>query len=707
MSKLLGDFRKVLKNKVGPEGHDGDDEEEYGHGGDGEDGEEEDGEGGGGGEVQAVSKKRPVGLSDDNDSDDDGDGDDESPAPASASGTALPAPPPPLSTQESVQSSSGQSTGSPAKQGKPGNPRWVWWEPGQGSDEPPPQLAQLNPGQWVQLSLTVLQQLYDALEAKWSSDQNKDTIKNAPRVKPYEWGGHKISIRKTDPEQADSSKQPVAVRRRPPHPPLHAPSHLDALTPARTPQSDSSKQPEQPPAKKLKPSPVAPTAAAVPKQPVAAGAASSSASTALVASSPAKPEPAAPPPLAKPLSASTQGSSSSQLSSPQHVALPKPRQPTKKATGENWVKVRIELESDVPVQPSYEYEVEYKQDILHAPPARHNNGLSPVFSANALIGGEKYKFRVRVRQGDQEGPWSSWSSALLCQRGRDAIDPELRRKMWADFYTATGEHEETGSRLDQPCLGCRARHVTRPTMLSPLLTNLDASHVIAYSLGGPSGDSPDHSWNFVPLCALCNRDHQKTKNLIDWLKEEGDKYGDYVPLYEVLIRLRRACVKNGRVNDSSAPPIWLQPPHQTIVPTFLLLSAVDIVEFACNVYQKGLQNLRPDDGIGNSSPFDSGKHGTDPHCTYVLDGKVLPRPGGFITTDVELMRIVFSKFKALSQDQMRERVNAMDDHAQSLRALAEKLQRKLNECTDHTAVIHLTTKLKPILEGVEREIDAL
>jgi hypothetical protein len=44
---------------------------------------------------------------------------------------------------------------------------------------------------------------------------------------------------------------------------------------------------------------------------------------------------------------------------------------------------------------------------------------------------------------------------------------------------------------------------------------------------------------------------------------------------------------------------------------------------------------------------------------------------------------------------------------QSLRALAEKLQRKLNECTDHTAVIHLTAKLKPILEGVEREIDAL
>jgi len=46
-------------------------------------------------------------------------------------------------------------------------------------------------------------------------------------------------------------------------------------------------------------------------------------------------------------------------------------------------------------------------------------------------------------------------------------------------------------------------------------------------------------------------------------------------------------------------------------------------------------------------------------------------------------------------------------HAQSLLTLAEKLQRKLNECTDHTAAIHLTAKLKLILEGVEREIDAL
>jgi len=157
-----------------------------------------------------------------------------------------------------------------------------------------------------------------------------------------------------------------------------------------------------------------------------------------------------------------------------------------------------------------------------------------------------------------------------------------------------------------------------------------------------------------------------------------------VPLYEVLIRLQRACVKNGRVNDS-----------------------MDIVDFACDVYQKGLQNLRPDDYLGNSSPFDSGKHGTDRHYTYVLEGKVLPRPGGFITTDVELMKTIFQNFKALSENQMLERVNAMDDQAQSLRALAEKLQRKLNECTDHTAVIHLTAKLKPILEGVEREIDAL
>ena len=133
---------------------------------------------------------------------------------------------------------------------------------------------------------------------------------------------------------------------------------------------------------------------------------------------------------------------------------------------------------------------------------------------------------------------------------------------------------------------------------------------------------------------------------------------------------------------------------------------MDIVDFACGFYQKGRPNLLPDDGLGNSFTFDSGKHGTDPHCTYVLEGKVLPRPGGFITSNIELMKTIFS-FKALSEQQMLERVNAMDGQAQSLLALAEKLQRKLNERTDHTAVVHLTAKLQPILEGVEREIDAL
>ena len=80
--------------------------------------------------------------------------------------------------------------------------------------------------------------------------------------------------------------------------------------------------------------------------------------------------------------------------------------------------------------------------------------------------------------------------------------------------------------------------------------------MIADSLGGPSGDTPDHSWNFVPLCSDCNRNHQKTKNLIDWLLEEGKRNGDntqaYMPLYEVLIRLQRACEKNRHIPKGSA-----------------------------------------------------------------------------------------------------------------------------------------------------------
>ena len=81
---------------------------------------------------------------------------------------------------------------------------------------------------------------------------------------------------------------------------------------------------------------------------------------------------------------------------PQHVRLPKPRQPTKHSSGEDWIKVRIELESDVKVEKTYSFYVEYKKDGTHGNGSFYDNGLSSVFSAPALTGGEKYLFRVRV-----------------------------------------------------------------------------------------------------------------------------------------------------------------------------------------------------------------------------------------------------------------------------------------------------------------------
>ena len=242
------------------------------------------------------------------------------------------------------------------------------------------------------------------------------------------------------------------------------------------------------------------------------------------------------------------------MPSSEHVSLPKPRQPTKQNKGDDWIKVRIELEQNVKVEPTYEFEVEYRPAGPHGPSKSHIMGFQSVFCASSLTEGEKYVFRVRVKQGASLGPWSNWSSALVCKKGRELIDPGTKRKMWADLYPSAGDDEETGSRLDQPCLGCQARKVRQPVMLSPLLDNVDASHVIADSLGGPSGDKVEHSWNLVPLCSDCNRNHQKTKNMVDWMLDEGRKGSNFMPLYELLIRLRRACIKNNLVDKTSALP---------------------------------------------------------------------------------------------------------------------------------------------------------
>ena len=61
----------------------------------------------------------------------------------------------------------------------------------------------------------------------------------------------------------------------------------------------------------------------------------------------------------------------------------------------------------------------------------------------------------------------------------------------------------------------------------------------------------------------------------------------------------------------------------------------------------------------------------------------------------------------MSDRQMLSRVNEMDGQSQSLRAIAEKLQTKLNSCTEYDEVKKLTDKLKPMLKKFEADIDKL
>ena len=128
-------------------------------------------------------------------------------------------------------------------------------------------------------------------------------------------------------------------------------------------------------------------------------------------------------------------------------------------------------------------------------------------------------------------------------------------------------------------------------------------------------------------------------------------------------------------------------------------AAENIVAFACATYKVGLPQLRPRNELGETLTFDSGD------CSKVLGGGA----GGFVTTREDLTNVLVKEFysKSMSDRQMLHRVNEMDGQSQSLRMIAEKLQRKLNGCTDYDAVKKLTDNLKPILEHFEAEIDTL
>jgi hypothetical protein len=270
MSKRLGDFRKALRKKLGPEGDDGDDEEEGGHGGDEEEDEEEEDAGGGGedegedgedgedeedGEkepeettdmheappVQAVGKEcqrvNPVG------SDDDG----PTPVPGPPATAPPPAPPVGLMMDNSTPADQGQgapsetfsvrqssSSDSSAKQH---GSRWVKWDRGVGSGELPETVQSLGlvAGTYQTVSTKQLETLYTAL---WPTQQHGipkfPNFKLSKREAPYVWQGHNVHVRNEDPAvkadkgskrlmQSDStaSEQPPAKSTKVPCPLSH------------------------------------------------------------------------------------------------------------------------------------------------------------------------------------------------------------------------------------------------------------------------------------------------------------------------------------------------------------------------------------------------------------------------------------------------------------------------------------------------------
>ena len=138
----------------------------------------------------------------------------------------------------------------------------------------------------------------------------------------------------------------------------------------------------------------------------------------------------------------------------------------------------------------------------------------------------------------RKGPWGPSSYPYKTKNERPPISSELRRQMWSSFYVDRANAAE-GSLVENPCLGCLAQKLSPPRMLSPLLSNVHAAHIIADAKGGPHGEHAKEAWNFMPLCDSCNTD-MGTKNAVDWFYDKcNGSGGEYMPLFEMLFRLWR------------------------------------------------------------------------------------------------------------------------------------------------------------------------
>jgi len=305
-----------------------------------------------------------------------------------------------------------------------------------------------------------------------------------------------------------------------------------------------------------------------------------------------------------------------------------------------------------------------------------------------------------------KGPWSPNSYPYKTKEERPPISNELRRQMWASFYVSKDRPKE-GSLLENPCLGCMAVG-KELVMLSPLLQNVVAAHIIADAKGGPHGEDPKEAWNFVPLCQPCNSD-MGTTNAVDWFYRKCSIEKNFLPLFEMLFRLWRG----RQLFPEGAPALpqalrW-NPPHSRpkvscSKPASLFALPIDdpcprvqVLAFAEEFYRHGSESFKK---LGGRVEIDGMEYShSDPAGLQ----------GGFVT-EYDGLRDAWDHLDK-DQTQMFKRINLLDDMGSEMQNLALKMAKKIRQGTgvdaDFMDTGSIVNRINEMLKSWDAGIDGL
>jgi len=274
---------------------------------------------------------------------------------------------------------------------------------------------------------------------------------------------------------------------------------------------------------------------------------------------------------------------------------------------------------------------------------------------------------------NEKGP-ASKSRAYQIKEARPPVTDEVRRMMWAAFYI-DDDDKMAGCMLKMPCLGCMARG-QEPIMLSPLLTNVHAAHVIADAFQGPHGEHKHETWNFVPTCEACNL-KMGTTNLIDWFYTHCKTNNDYLPLFTVLYRLWRARWRN--IEQAAMLPPNLGYKN----------GSAKVHEFAIEVYKKGLPE------------FDGGR--------VDLDGELRDHEwlgGGFKTLKDDLVDAWLHI--QMTPEMMRDSIRLIDKPATDFQQIVVKLSSKVEKASkDYKKLSEIDEQINTIFKEMSAKVDGL